>query len=544
MLAAATALCFALTLAYWLAIDTRQPSMDEAGHILNGLSYRDLFAHPAIWKKHWWAEALTVNRFYPPVAYVFAGFLKLVLGTGHWVDILWLVSFDAILSLSIFGTTFLLTGKRTAAVLAACIVNLCPGIAFFSRTYLLDFPLSTMVSLGLFALVWWRQSPTWRRTLCCGLLLTLACLTKQVAAAFLAGPGLLLFAGTFADKKDGGKRRLQIFSMGLMVAAIALPWVVASYGFIHEFATVNQSNITSKIGNITVPQALVRGLKFYTSNLWDLMSPMLCLSFLIALVTTGIDVHKKLFAAGLTFVSGIFLISLLPWQFPENRYFLSGCIAPSIYLAAWLSGWLAPSWRMLRLAVIALMGLAVVQFISYSFSPYPLGGSKPLTELSRVMGVHVYSGLSVTPDTAKDNPMQTAQSDWGQAWVLTTINSIDPKVPVWLNILPDHVQFNPHTFELLSRTMNITVRPTSSREWTVMGDKVPAFTPESAMYFHWYLAKTGSQGVRFREKFSEDNFNALVRFVFDSGKFKLVGERDLPDGSKMLLYRQKDQKDW
>src|SRR6185369_14648599 len=101
MLAAATALCFALTLAYWLAIVTRQPSMDEAGHILNGLSYRDLFAHPAVWNKHWWAEALTVNRFYPPVAYVFAGFLKLVLGTGHWVDILWLVSFDAILSLSI-----------------------------------------------------------------------------------------------------------------------------------------------------------------------------------------------------------------------------------------------------------------------------------------------------------------------------------------------------------------------------------------------------------------------------------------------------------
>ena len=118
------------------------------------------------------------------------------------------------------------------------------------------------------------------------------------------------------------------------------------------------------------------------------------------------------------------------------------------------------------------------------------------------------------------------------------IDKLDHGIPVWLNILPNVPQFNPHTFELLARHQGMAVRPTSSRTWTVMGDQV-SFTPDTALYYQWYLIKTGAQGYQFKDKDSGTSYEDLKDFVRKSGHFTPITTQLLPDGSTLLLYRRK-----
>jgi hypothetical protein len=71
-----------------------------------------------------------------------------------------------------------------------------------------------------------------------------------------------------------------------------------------------------------------------------------------------------------------------------------------------------------------------------------------------------------------------------------------------------------------------------------MGDRV-SFDPQTAMYFQWYLLKSGGQGNLLRDEESERNYARLIHFVEQSGRFDLIATHPLPDGSTMFLYRQK-----
>ena len=120
---------------------------------------------------------------------------------------------------------------------------------------------------------------------------------------------------------------------------------------------------------------------------------------------------------------------------------------------------------------------------------------------------------------------------------LRTIDRFEGGKPVYLNILPDYVQLNGNTFELLGRMLGSPVMPTTSRRWTVMGDVV-TFDPKVALYYQWYLLKSGYQGNLLRDGNSEKSYAQLIEFVEHSDKFHLVGSHNLPDGSTMSLYRQ------
>ena len=130
------------------------------------------------------------------------------------------------------------------------------------------------------------------------------------------------------------------------------PWVAASYGFIHDFAQANAGNIRSTVGSITISQALVRGLAFYLGNSPSCMSPLLLALFLVSCAGSSRQTHRQLLPVSLTAVSGLVLISLLPWQFPDIRYCGPALIATSIYSGTFLS-------RIRQSPGLLLKGLAV-----------------------------------------------------------------------------------------------------------------------------------------------------------------------------------------
>lgn len=537
-------LLFAALLCLWHSLDNRPPSMDEAGHILCAFNYADLFSHPHITRSAWWGKLLTVNNFYPPAVYAFNGILKVFLGPQHYVDWLSLAIYDCVLTFSVFATALILTRRTLSAAVAAVAVNLYAENIYLSHTFLLDYQVGSMVAFGVFCLVYWRESPDWKKTLLCGLALALVLATKQIAGAFLAGPGVYYFIECVRKRQPGWKVEVaQLFVMAAIAVIVMVPWAVASYGFISEFAETNRKVIASTKGAVSVPQAFVRGIRYYSFHLPYMMTPLLCCLYPIGLAVAGLKTHKRLLPVLLSSLTGLLMISLLPWQYPHHRYAAGALVAPAIYTGvlfskAWSYRFKPFTW-LPKAALAAVSLTAGLQFLSMNFYPYPLSVPQFVADLSHFLGVSKSDMSLDEKGMACPHPYE----DWGQKWALEVIGKRDPKCPVWLNVMANHVEYNPHTFTLQGKAIGSVVKPTSSRTWTVLGDTVN-YSEESCLYYQWYLIKTGDvsshKGDRFLlNKESEIANDNILNFVRNSGKFELIAKRKVPDGSEIMLYRQK-----
>lgn len=513
--------------------------MDEAGHILCAFRFADLFSHPHLLKAKWWLELLLVNNFYPPAVYAVNGLLKVFLGPAHYVDWLSLAIYDFVLTASVFALTLITTRQRFAAVAAAIVINFYTDMVGYSRTFLLDFQVAAMIALGLFFLVFWREKPTWQRAFLGGFVLALVLASKQIAGAFLAGPGIYYFVRIAVQRRGNWKIHLaQLLVMAVIAALSMVPWTLASFGFIKEFAETNKRVITSTVGAITVPEALLRGVRYYTSHLPESMSPFLLGIFVLSLLLCGYKTHIRLLPVLLSAVGGCILISLLPWQYPQTRYAMGGLVAAAVYTGAFLS----QAWRfefksqahIAKLFVCLTAVVAFLQYFSFCFFPYPFSKPDFMVSFSNITNQTLPKIGMTTFGKSTPEPHR----DWRQQWVLEVIGKRDPRLPVWLNVMANHVEYNPHTFSLQAKYMGSAVKPTSSRTWTVLGDTV-SFSKETALYYQWYLIKSGDTGYNLLNPESQAANEKLLQFVQNSGKFDMVAKKSVPDGSEIFLYRQK-----
>ncbi|MFN8551898.1 MAG: phospholipid carrier-dependent glycosyltransferase [Candidatus Obscuribacterales bacterium] len=220
----ATVFFFAALVPIWFSFEHRIPTIDESGHILNAFTYADLFRHPRLLRGEWWHQFLTVNSFYPPFAHMTNGLFKAIFGSSRAVDIAVLTLFNAALTLSTYGITKHLTRSYTAAVLSAVIINLYPELALLNRAYWLDFPLTAMVGVGLFALFHFRANPTWKRALFAGICLGAACMTKQIAVAYLILPAAIVFFERVAGSSKSYTDAVKLAVAGLLTGALSAPW--------------------------------------------------------------------------------------------------------------------------------------------------------------------------------------------------------------------------------------------------------------------------------------------------------------------------------
>ncbi len=534
---AVVVLLFAGLLGLWHWLDHSMPAPDDSSYILGSFQYADLLKHPKFWTAHWWYSMLTVNRVYPPTVMLTNGVLRLVCGHGNWVNVLSVMIFSAVLTATVYGTTRLISNSHIAAILAAVIVNLYPQTSCMSHCFLLDAPLMSMVSLGIFALLWWRKNRTWSRAIICALGLGLACLTKQIAAAYLLGPGLFLLGESILSdvRCREWRRSRQLIVIAVATVLVGLPWLLTNMPYIRFLAEDNQAYM----GKLSLWQVFPRSFSFYVQSLPSIMSPFLLAVFLVSFVMLAWKKQWRLTPLALSALGGMTLISTLTWSFTSLRYIAPFMLASAAYTGCAL-GMLHERARA-RLLVYAIIGLGALQFISFNFSPYPIARPAFIAQLSDRLGVNLVEIIGLTQRDRRVSQVRHSNpqpaEDWGQEWALNTIDGVEQGKPVYLNILPDYVQLNGNTFELVARLLGSTVRPTTSRRWTVMGDIV-RFEPKVALYYQWFLLKSGYQGNLLRDKESEKNYAALVDFVEHSGKFKLMGSHKLPDQSCMYLYRQ------
>ncbi|MBX9770591.1 MAG: glycosyltransferase family 39 protein [Candidatus Obscuribacterales bacterium] len=517
---------FVLANLVWSFCDHGMPDWDAAGHVLNGLTYRDLLKHPHLTGDFVY-KFLSVNYLYPPGFYILSGCLKLVLGVAPWVNGVVKAFYEALLCVSVYGITTKLLKDKLAAVAAVALINFYPENAFLSTQLMLDFPTLSMVALALWALITWQDKPSLKNTILLGLAIGCACMTKQLAGAFIVVPAGIVFAQTLLAKRfaDTGK----LIGAAIIPAAMSLPWLIVTYPALHKFTQYNSKSFGQAGESLSFGSSLTT----YLEGLPAMMSPLLLLAFIASLLVVGVKTHRALILLSISCLSGFILLSSLSWAYPLDRYAMPALLAPAVYTGAAFSyAWSNRSTFFLRLSYCILAVVATAQYLLFSFSPYPLPVPEVVTRAlpSIGIGLRTYHGLY--------EPSYPDKYDWGQMWVLSQIKQVDKDLPVYLQVLPNSRPFNVHTMEYAAKLAKSPIIATTMRQWAVTGD-IMEFSPKTAMYYHWYLLKTGYQGNVFQSDKDQKAFDELTNYVRTSGKFRLIAMRSLPDHSICYLYRQK-----
>ena len=130
----------------WLAMETRPPHFDMAGHLGTSLIYREYFVdfHPAF--------IILDYHYYPPVIYWVANLFYAGLGTAEWVAVLSNTVFLTVLVFSVYGIGNTLWSRRVGVVSALFAIG-SPMIVTQFKEFQTDGPLTAMVALTLYLLV-------------------------------------------------------------------------------------------------------------------------------------------------------------------------------------------------------------------------------------------------------------------------------------------------------------------------------------------------------------------------------------------------------
>ncbi len=205
-------LVIAVSVAVWLAIDTRPPEWDHANHLERAVACaRDLAAGD-------WRTILERSSFYPPVVPCAAGLLYRVLATDVAAAQIVMLLFLA----AGMAATYAL-GKAladgTAGVAAAWIFGTAPFVIFSTLRFQLDLPLATMVAVALATLTRTDGFTRVGASLLSGVVFGVGMLTKPPFAAYLLPPVVWLLV------RERTRRALgHAVLAGLVAAAVSLPW--------------------------------------------------------------------------------------------------------------------------------------------------------------------------------------------------------------------------------------------------------------------------------------------------------------------------------
>jgi 4-amino-4-deoxy-L-arabinose transferase-like glycosyltransferase/tetratricopeptide (TPR) repeat protein len=139
----------------WLALDHSVPPWDPADYLTGALTYRTALTSPQWFSGSWWTDLWLLSSKIPPFFYIFTVPFLTIFGTGtdqsFWVMLL----YSAILLAAVYTLgTFLFEWK--VGLWAAILSTLMPSLYQLRLEFLLDYPLTAIVTLCFTCLTLWR----------------------------------------------------------------------------------------------------------------------------------------------------------------------------------------------------------------------------------------------------------------------------------------------------------------------------------------------------------------------------------------------------
>lgn len=509
----------------WFRMDHSVPAWDQADYLNSALDYWRMWQHPQWFSGDWWTQMWMLSPKIPPLTYLLTIPFQNLLGLGSDQTNAVHLLFSAILFASVYGL-----GRRlfnpTVGFWATVLCAIFPGLYHHRLQFLLDYPLTAMVTLSFYCLtLWWfsKSDQSWRFSLLFGLTFGLALLTKQTALFFLFIP-LLWITATLLKRRQW-QRFLQLAIALLLSIAVIFPW--ARTNWLLMLTSGKRATVDSAIAegdpSLTSLDAWTYYFKLLPAHLsWPLLIiPIIGLLFYIIkhYSLSGNQQHHPFsdFAKlDLNWISlkwlavfglGGYLISSLNIN-KDFRYTLPLLPVLAIILAYFLTLFPQRWGRKIRWFTVSLGILLMI----FNLSPI---GSYPVRQVMRTLNPgnehHVYLG----------NP-------WPHEQVIAEIIQAQPNLKANLGVLPSTPEINQHNLNYYGSLQDSQVyaRQVGTNKNNVLQD---------VRSMSWFVTKTGQQGSVDRVQNAQQ---MSLKMLKNNLEFSLKKQWLLPDNSFLNLYQR------
>lgn len=475
----------------WAARDTRPPPWDRAIHLELALRCERLLASGD------WGQTLALSDFYPPLAHCLAGALHTLLGSSPLIALL---VTQAALAATMLATAAIgvRLGAPIGGVAAALLVGVYAEVLLESRVFMLDLPLTALVTLVVLTLVRGEGLTDPRRAGAAGVLAGLALLTKWTAAFFLLPVGVFVaFRGRTAS--DHGRRGRGLVLFLALAAFVAAPWYLR-----HPLLPVALLGRAYRGAEDWVPPLTsLHGWTYYIAGLVDGLGPPFAILFGL-----GLALSRRVPGLGLlaVWVAGP-LAGLTLLRNKDFRFVVP--LLPAV--ALWSTAWLDRVGTRRAWGVVG--GLALLAGVHAAYLGW--GWPWPDWAQGRMDRRLLFPSF---PPLAEDWPIRAV------AEAAVRDRPPGPR-PLVLSVAPDAIYFSRDVFRYEATRHALPLRVTGAFDGTPLG-------------IDYLVTKTGDQGPA-RTTGATRRLMARV----DGGDAALVpmldrlAEWPLPDGGRATLYR-------
>lgn len=486
----------------WLKIDNSVPAWDQADYLTGSLNYWQALQQIQWLNSEWWASFWQLSSKIPPVTYTVAAIVQQIFGRGVEQATLIHLIFSAILLTSVYGLGVQLFSIEIG-LWAAALCQLFPSLYRYRLEFVLDYPLTAVVTLSFLCLTLWIRSAfgkQWLWAAAFGVCFGLAVLVKQTALFFLFVP--VLWVGIATLYRRQWQRLLQLVSGLLLSVVVFYPWYRTNWLIV--LTSGKRATIDSAIAEGDPPLHTLAAWTYYWEILPYQVSWVLLLVPIIGIVLYWQRQEKyytSLAWLAIFWLGAYFLCSLNINK--DERYVLPYLPVVALFLAYGLTSWRGRWGNQIRWGSVTL---AVILML---LNLYPLGSvAQSLTILSPKAEHYAWVG-SRFPHTD----------------VIAEIIQQTPYLRSTLGVLPSTPEVNQHNFNYYGalRDFQVYGRQVGTRSQQIAQD---------ARSLDWFLTKTGDQG-------SVPTAQAeMVQTIEQSPEFAILKSWELPDGSTLNLHRR------
>jgi 4-amino-4-deoxy-L-arabinose transferase-like glycosyltransferase len=534
---------FAIALIAWFVINHGYPAWDAANHTLAANDYADLLHKARPFNVNWLSRFLTVDPAYPLTINLLYGTFRAVFGLNNLADGLCAASLLTVLNLSTAGIARHLHFSKLTSCISIVVLNTFPLVCGLSHTLLLDFGVLALVALAYWRMLAWSDEPDNKNLALFSLALAMAVTSKQAASFYFVAPMLILLI--LALRAKNFKKVIHLLTAGLAASAALALWVIPNYSVIKRIKEVCQAEVLTG-GNYWSQvehhvEAYLQGYIQIVSPLWAIISLLAAFAAFrqarrLNLQLPTINNKRVIFASGIA--GGIIMLSLMAVSRPETRYViplaLPGALLGAGFIAHLLAG--KSSDYSTRLSGIALLALALAQYLIFNFAPYPLTLSRHIADDIKA------KIMQENPETLIGIPSNpTPPGDiWGQHWLLqegaSYFASPAPRA-ARLNLLVNTDALNVHTLTVAARQSKIAVDISTCRRFTLNGDEI-ALGPQELGYFDIFVVKSGRDTGYKTAGQQSDARLAEAKAKLAAAGFNISRKTLSADNSELILYKK------
>jgi 4-amino-4-deoxy-L-arabinose transferase-like glycosyltransferase len=508
----------------WLSLDSSIPGWDQSEYLTGTLNYLRALQNIQLGSNEWWQNFWLLSSKIPPLTYIITGFTQIIFGAGQDQAMIVMLLFSAVLIFSVYALGKVLF-NATVGLWAAVLCQFLPSLYKLKLQFLLDYPLTAVVTFCFFCLTWWHYFnketkykktilsliKSWCQVIVFGISLGLALLIKQTALLFLIIPIIWIAIGALRKHQWG---KLAELVGGVWISSLIFGgWYRTNWLII--LTAGKRATVDSAIAEGDPALYTLKAWVFYWQQLpYQVSLPLLLVSVFSLLVywarfgeekvTNGEREKVNNSLRWLTvFLVAAYLLTSLNIN-KDERYIAPYLPVLSVLLAYGLTRARSVLGKRIRWGTLGLTILLMF------YNLFPIGSTFDL--ITQILSPHGKYRPNLQPSLPHKE-------------VIAEITRTEPYLRSTLGVLPSTSKINQHNLNYYGALAKFQVY---GRQVGVRKKQINQDTRSLS----WFITKTGEQGS---VPSSQQN---IVQAVEASQDFEINSQWQLSDSSLKLYHRK------